>query len=66
VKRRSVLKIKLELDALNKGKRNNWHDAIIAQTALVNGYALMTDDYDLAEVAKRYGIQVIYSGCQIN
>jgi rRNA-processing protein FCF1 len=57
--------LKLKLDALNKCKRNNWHDAIIAEVALVNGYGLVTNDGDLAKVAEQHGIAVIYPEGQL-
>lgn len=46
--------IKADLDALNKGKKNNVEDALIAETAIKDGYALVTDDEHLAAVAKKY------------
>lgn len=52
--------LKHSLDALNKSKHNNWHDAIIAEVALVNGYGLVTNDRDLAKVAEQHGIAIIY------
>jgi len=51
--------IKQGLDILNKSKPNNVNDALIAETAIVNGYILLTTDRDLAEVAKKYGANVI-------
>ena len=47
--------IKTNLDALNKGKRNNVQDALIAETSIKGGYILVTDDTDLVEVTKEYG-----------
>ncbi len=39
-----------KLNAKNKSKTNNGHDALIAETALKNKYTLVTDDGDLREV----------------
>lgn len=47
--------IKANLDALNKGKRNNVQDALIAETSIKGLYILVTDDSHLVEVTKRYG-----------
>jgi predicted nucleic acid-binding protein len=47
--------IKEALDKLNKGKRNNVQDALIAETAAKGSYILVTDDTHMIEVAKRYG-----------
>lgn len=47
--------IKADLDALNKSKRNNVQDALIAETSMKGGYLLVTDDTHLIEVTKRYG-----------
>lgn len=47
--------IKANLHGLNKGKRNNVQDALIAETSIKGGYILVTDDADLIEVTKRYG-----------
>jgi hypothetical protein len=49
------LAIKEGLDALNKGKRNNVQDALIAETSIQGDYLLVTDDTHLIEVTKRYG-----------
>lgn len=46
--------IKAELDALNGGKKNNIEDALIAETAIKEGYILVTEDGDLTTVAKKY------------
>jgi predicted nuclease of predicted toxin-antitoxin system len=48
-----VQKIESELNSLNKGKKNNILDALIAEVAIVNGWSLLTADTDLAEVAQR-------------
>jgi hypothetical protein len=47
--------IKISLDALNDGKRNNMQDALIAETSIKGGYTLVTDDTHLVEVTKGYG-----------
>ena len=46
--------IKTDLDALNNGKKNNVEDALIAETAIKDGYVLVTDDRDLAAITKKY------------
>ena len=46
--------IKAGLDTLNKSKRNNVQDALIAETSIKGGYFLVTDDIDLIAVTKRY------------
>ena len=43
--------IKAELDRRNGARPNNVEDALIAETALENGFGLITADSDLAEVA---------------
>jgi predicted nucleic acid-binding protein len=52
--------LRAELDSLNKGKANNAQDALIAEVAITNGYALLTADYHVAEVARKYGCTVRY------
>ena len=47
--------LKADLDKLNKNKRNNVQDALIAKTSIKGLYVLITDDADLIEVTKRYG-----------
>lgn len=47
-------RIKADLDALNKGKKNNPQDALIAETSIVEGHILITDDGDLATVTEKY------------
>ena len=44
-----------ELDALNKRKKNNAHDILIAETAVKNGWNLVTSDSDLVAVVTKYG-----------
>jgi predicted nucleic acid-binding protein len=51
--------IKAKLDA-RKSKANNIQDAQIAETALANGWGLVTADGVLAEVGKQFGIMVIH------
>jgi predicted nucleic acid-binding protein len=41
-----------------KSKFNNWHDALIAEVALLHGYILITTDRTLARVAERHGLSV--------
>lgn len=47
--------ILLKLDARNKKKANNVQDALIAETALLNGLVLVTEDKDLAAVVTELG-----------
>ncbi len=47
------LKIKVALDA-KKLKPNNIQDALIAETAIVNGFTLVTDDRHLAEIVQTH------------
>jgi hypothetical protein len=47
--------LKSDLDKLNKSKRNNVQDALIAETSIKGQYVLITDDEDLVEVTKKYG-----------
>ena len=44
-----------ELNALNKGKRNNSEDILIAETAIVNGLTLLTGDRHLIAVTEKFG-----------
>lgn len=48
------LKIKAEIDKLNKNKPNNIQDALIVETAIKNGFTLATHDSDLFFVATKY------------
>ena len=43
------------LNAKNRSKKNNGHDALIAETSLKNKYALVTDDSDLRQVLQDMG-----------
>jgi len=47
-------KIKAELDKLNKNDPNNIQDALIAETAIKNGFTLVTHDSKLFSVATKY------------
>jgi hypothetical protein len=47
-------KIKNDLDAANKRKKSNSQDALIAETAIQNGYVLITADRDLKSAAEKY------------
>jgi predicted nucleic acid-binding protein len=44
-----------DLDALNKGKKNNAQDILIAETALRNKLVLVTSDVDLFQIMSKYG-----------
>ena len=47
--------MKGELDALNRGKKNNVQDILIAETALKRGLTLVTDDSHLRTVIMKFG-----------
>ena len=47
--------MRAELDGLNKRKGNNAHDILIAETAIRNGWVLVTSDADLFGVVTKYG-----------
>lgn len=47
--------MRAELDAINKQKRNNAHDILIAETAVRNGWVLIASDGDLFTVVTKYG-----------
>lgn len=47
--------MRTELDALNKRKKNNPQDILIAETALRNNWVLVTSDADLFAVVTKYG-----------
>ncbi|TAL53822.1 hypothetical protein [Pandoraea sp.] len=51
--------LKNSLDALNKSKSNNVHDALIGEVGIVNGYTLITADRDLAKVVVDMGGKVL-------
>ena len=44
-----------ELDALNRAKRSNVHDILIAETSLRSEWVLITGDADLFAVVTKYG-----------
>ena len=46
--------MKAELDRLKK-RKNNSQDALIAETAIKNGFTLFTEDVNLRKVAARFG-----------
>ena len=46
---------KAELDTMNKNKPNNVQDTLIAETAIKNRLALVTDDVNLCMVTKKFG-----------
>jgi hypothetical protein len=48
---------KAELDTLNNSKPNNVQDTLIAETAMKNRFDLVTDDFDLCTVTKKFGGQ---------
>lgn len=48
--------IRAELDRTNRAKPNNVQDALIAETALKNGYMLVTNDGDLSRIAANFSI----------
>jgi len=47
--------MKVELDDLNRGKKNNIQDILIAETALKKRLTLVTDDSDLRTVLMKFG-----------
>ena len=57
---KSYLGIKSDLDTLNKGKNNNHRDALIAETAILNGLTLITADKDLRIVTEKHGGKVFF------
>jgi hypothetical protein len=58
--------LKLELDALNGGKKSNIRDALIAEAAIANGYTLLTADSDLKSAAEKHSGKVIFYQSQSN
>jgi hypothetical protein len=44
----------MELNRLNRSRSNNREDILIAETALRNGWALVTDDADLRRVIRTF------------
>jgi rRNA-processing protein FCF1 len=53
-------KIRDELDAANKRRKSNTQDALIAETAIQNGYTLITADGGLKWAAEKHGGVVIF------
>lgn len=47
--------IKAKLDELNKSKPNNVEDALIAETAIKNGFTFVTHDGDLFRITTEFG-----------
>lgn len=47
-----------ELECAKSSKENNIRDALIAETAIVNGYCLLTADNALADAAEKNGCMV--------
>ena len=54
------MSIKAELDGLNGAKKNNNRDALIAETAIANGFTLLTADRNLRSVTETHGGIVIF------
>jgi predicted nucleic acid-binding protein len=52
--------IQVDLDILNGSKQNNLRDALIAEVAIANGYALITADADLRTATEKNGGLVIF------
>jgi hypothetical protein len=52
--------IKTELDKLNRAKKNNNRDALIAEAAVQNGLTLITADEDLKSVTEQHSGKVIF------
>ncbi len=53
-------KLKTDLDAANGCRASNIQDALIAETAMVNGHTLITADRDLKTVTVRSGGTVLF------
>ena len=53
-------KIKAELDTANGGKKNNSHDALIAEAAIVSGSTLITADFHLKQATVRHQGAVLF------
>ena len=47
--------LKAALAVANGGKRNNTQDALVGETSVVNGFTLLTCDFDLARAVKEQG-----------
>lgn len=52
--------LKAELDALNGGKKNNLQDALILETAMRDGYVLLTADFHMYQVATVHPVAYWY------
>jgi hypothetical protein len=52
--------LKTQLDGLNKGKKSNSRDALIAETTIANGYVLLTADRDLRLATVKHGGKVVF------
>jgi predicted nucleic acid-binding protein len=52
--------IRAELDTLNRNKKSNTRDALIAEAAIANGYTLLTADRDLRLVTEKHSGKVIF------
>jgi predicted nucleic acid-binding protein len=48
------------LNHLNSRRHNNGRDILIAETAIRNGFCLVTGDSHLAQVAKEFGAEVMH------
>ncbi len=46
--------LKAKLDKSNGGRSSNIKDALIAETAIMNGLTLVTDDRDLYKIVMEY------------
>lgn len=53
-------KVKGTLDSLNKRKRNNSQDSLIAEAAIMNSFTLLTADKDLSIACEQLSAKVIY------
>jgi len=53
-----------ELNSLNGAKKNNPHDALIAEQAITNGHTLITADNDLKKAANIHGAVVMFFSSQ--
>ncbi|WP_339495077.1 hypothetical protein [Pseudomonas sp. RA_105y_Pfl2_P56] len=53
-------KLHNKLDSLNKRKRNNPQDSLIAEAAFMNDFTLLTADKDLSIACEQLGAKVIY------
>jgi len=51
--------MKRDLDRISRRKRNNVKDILIAETAIRNGWTLVTSDVRLAKIASKYGCNCV-------